>query len=97
MKEPRHILEAGTKVLTHQVLEPTTGMMIRQDYLDARRPNAKATLGDVVPGHGGDIYWARHEDGSVAAYGWMDFEYDTSAAHETTRYDHIRNSDDDFG
>ena len=75
MQEPKYVLSSGTKIRTHEALQPTTGMIIKQEYLDRRRPDAAGVLGGFVPGHGGDIYWVRHEDDkTVAVYGWMEFE-----------------------
>lgn len=75
MEEPSHILEPGTVIRTHEVLGPTTGMLIQQRHLDARRPNAVGTIKGWVSGHGGDVYWVTHQDETVsAAYGWPEFE-----------------------
>lgn len=74
MKEPKYILQDGTKVITHVVLHPTTGMLIAADKLANRRANTPGTVVGVVGGHGGDVYWVRHEDGTVAAYGWPEME-----------------------
>lgn len=79
MEEPKYVFNPGTKIVTHESLGPTTGMLIRQDYLDARQPNKKAVLGSYVGGHGGDVYWAKHEDGTVSAYGWWEFELEVLA------------------
>lgn len=74
MQEPKSILKHGTQIITHEVLGSTGGLLVAARYRDARRPSAKARLGNVVPGHGGDAYWAIHEDESVAIYGWQEFE-----------------------
>ena len=77
MQEPAEILSPGTKIVTDKVLGSTAGIFVRPLYLEARRPNAKGTIKNWVAGHGGDVYWVEHEDGAIAVYGWMEFEYDT--------------------
>lgn len=77
MKEPDQILRAGTKVITTELeTDPTfvKAIYVRDEYKAARRPGALATLGMYVSGHGGDIYWAKHDDGSIAVYGWSEFD-----------------------
>jgi len=77
MEEPREILPKGTRVRTHPELGPITGFLIKGHYVSARRPDTTAILHGHVPGHGGDIYWAVHLDGSTAVYGWPEFELET--------------------
>jgi len=55
----------------------TGGMLIHQKYLDARRVGATGITGLYVPGHGGDIYWVKHDDGTIAAFGFMELEHET--------------------
>lgn len=74
MEEPKYILTQGVQVLTHGKIDGTAGLLVRQDFLNNRRTNAKATIHGPVAGHGGDIYWAKHEDNTVAVYGWWEFE-----------------------
>lgn len=79
MEEPRYILNNGTKVVTHLHCNGpvgATGILVKPYLLEARRPKAKGETCGIVPGHGGDVYWVRHEDGQVAAYGWWEFELD---------------------
>jgi hypothetical protein len=54
-------------IQTNAKLQSTRGFCVAQHHLSARRPNAIAKLRGVVPGHGGDVYWADHGD-AVAAY-----------------------------
>jgi len=74
MEEPEYILDNGTKVHTSKVLSSTSGITVKQHHLDARKPDTPGIIRGWVAGHGGDIYWVQHEDESVAAYGWMEFE-----------------------
>lgn len=81
MNQPEHILMQGTRIVTHATLnmgdndpDPTRGMLIRQEYLDARRPSMGGTIRGWVPGHGGDVYWVQNDDGGKAAYGFWEFE-----------------------
>ena len=77
MEEPQQVLCPGTKIITHE--DPSAsvgcaGLLVKPKYLEARRPNTKGEVAGFVPGHGGDVYWVRHEDGQVAVYGWWEFE-----------------------
>ncbi len=74
MNEPKCVLGVGTKIITSIALHPTTGLMVKPKYLEARRPSTAGIIQGFVPGHGGDIYWVEHEDESIAVYGWMEFE-----------------------
>ncbi len=74
MKEPKVILENGTKVITLEALHPTGGLDLSSSVLALRKDGAKGVIHGVVGGHGGDVYWVKHEDGSVAPYGWWEME-----------------------
>lgn len=74
MKQPKFILEKGTAIITNARLAPAAGLMVPPQFVNARRAGAKATLGTPVPGHGGDIYWATHEDGATSLYSFEEFE-----------------------
>jgi hypothetical protein len=77
MKQPNNILATGTKVITHAELEPTFGMSVPQLNLDSRRPSIAGKIHGYVPGHGGDVYWVRHEGiEAVAPYCFTEFELD---------------------
>jgi hypothetical protein len=52
----------------------TTGMLIKDEYLKARRAGAVGQVHSYVPGHGGDVWFVMHEDGSVGAYGFPEME-----------------------
>jgi len=75
MKERETLPENGSKVVTHAELGSTAGMMVKHEYIAARRPSAKGTMRGWVPGHGGDVWWVEHEDGSVAAYCFDELEF----------------------
>lgn len=88
MEEPKQILEHGFKVKINDILNPPTGMMIAQDFLERRTPGINGVILGYVPGHGGDVYWVFHGDsldqativdgkidrGQVSAYGFWEFE-----------------------
>lgn len=75
MKQPETILPHGTKVRTHDVLGPTAGMMVGPVNMSMRRPAAMGTVHGIVGGHGGDVYWIRHEgDAPAAPYCFDEFE-----------------------
>lgn len=80
MNEPDQVLAPGTRVLTDNVLDTTSAMIISVDAIAARRACAFAIITGFVAGHGGDVYWARHDDGTVAPYSWTEFELAPVAA-----------------
>lgn len=81
---PRYILEVGTWIKTHAEFErdSTKGMLIVQRHLDNRRVSQRGQVSGIVAGHGGDVYWVRHEgdsDKDGAAYGFWEFELEPIA------------------
>lgn len=77
MIEPAQVLGAGTKVITHETLGSITGMLVKPQHLDARRPSTVGTIGGWVPGHGGDVYWVEHDTVAgkpIAVYCFTEFE-----------------------
>lgn len=79
MDQPTYVLKTGTKIRTNTALESTSGMRVHPGHLAARRPDLPGIIRGVVPGHGGDVYWVRHEgieDAAAAAYCFTEFELD---------------------
>jgi hypothetical protein len=76
MNQPTYILKNGTRVRMHDRLGPTGGMFVPQGFIDARRPATLGVIAGVVMGHGGDVYWVRHIDGTMAPYCFDEFELD---------------------
>lgn len=75
MKERSRVPEPGSKVVTHAELDSTSGMMVSPRHIECRRPSAKGTVRGWVPGHGGDVWWVEHEDGTVGAYCFNELEF----------------------
>jgi hypothetical protein len=94
MEQPTYVLKNGTKIRTNPALESTSGMRVHPGHLAARRPDLPGLIQGVVPGHGGDVYWVRH-DGieDTAAYCFTEFELDPSPT--PTRIDIILDSADE--
>jgi hypothetical protein len=70
-------VKPGLRVRTNaKVAEPgaTTGMLIKPEYLEARKVGAVGTVHSYVAGHGGDVWFVDHEDGSVGAYGFPELD-----------------------
>lgn len=90
MKEPDFILEAGTKIRTSSPLGSSAGMLIKQMYLDARKPGVEGTIRNWVAGHGGDVYWVEHDakPGEIAAYCWS--EFDLIPPPPKTAWEHVQ-------
>ena len=57
-----------------KTLGDTKGMMIKRQHLDVRTIGVKGTVIGYVPGHGGDVWWIKHDDGNVGAYVFDEFE-----------------------
>ncbi len=66
-------VRAGLKVKTTK-LGDTMGMFVVQKHLDARKANKEGSVTGYVPGHGGDVWWVRHVDGTTGAYAFDEFE-----------------------
>ena len=67
-------LRAGIIVRSKDPLGTTTGMMVKADLIAARAPLAMGKVMGPVPGHGGDVWWVKHADQSVAPYSFMELE-----------------------
>ena len=67
-------IKPGLLVRVH-TLGSTNGMLIQQHYLDARREGAIGIIDGSVAGHGGDVWWVRHENSSeIGAYVFHEFD-----------------------
>lgn len=67
-------IKTGMRVTSAPELRGTAGMLVARAELDARRPNTPGVIVGMYPGHGGDLWAVRHEDGSVAAYMYSELE-----------------------
>ncbi len=70
-------VKPGMTIITGE-LGDTRGFLVRQDYLKNRRSGARGLVGTYVPGHGGDVWWVRHEDGTDAVYMFTEMEPNVS-------------------
>ena len=66
-------VKVGLKVKTNKRLGSTRGFLIAQPHLDARQPNKEGEVVGYVPGHGGDVWWVTHNDGTTGAYMFNEF------------------------
>jgi len=49
--------------------EHTRGFLVQPHHIEARKPvGTRGTFHGIVPGGGGDLWWVRHEDGTIGAY-----------------------------
>jgi hypothetical protein len=56
-------------------LESTAGMFINPCHLDCRRAGITGTVGSMVGGHGGDVWFVQHDDSEeVGAYCYTELE-----------------------
>lgn len=74
MDAPTHVPEIGTLLLV-ECLITTGGMLLAQADLDKRRAGEVVKMHGIVGGHGGDVWWCKHENGDIAPYCWSELEY----------------------
>lgn len=55
-------------------LGDTRGMMINPKHTECRAVGRTGAVRGYVPGHGGDVWWVEHADGTVGAYVYDEFE-----------------------
>lgn len=67
-------VKIGLKVEITKLEDNTRGMFVAKKHLDVRRVGAKGTVVGYVPGHGGDVWWVRHDDETVGVYIFDEFE-----------------------
>jgi hypothetical protein len=67
-------VKTGLRVKTTE-LDRTAGMMINPRHLNCRRCGVTGTVEGYVPGHGGDVWWVRHDgSGEIGAYCFNELE-----------------------
>ena len=74
MKCPTYILPTHTRIVVHEHLESTKGMLVAQRFIKARRALAHGSIVHPVGGHGGDVYLVRIGNGELAVYCYTEFE-----------------------
>ena len=59
-----------------KILGGTSGFLVAPEYLSGRRAGVIGTVKHYVGGHGGEVWWIEHNDGSgiVSAYCYNEFE-----------------------
>ena len=67
-------VKVGLRVEVKSLHSDTKGMFIGQLHLDVRAVGIKGTIVDYVSGHGGDVWWVKHDDGNVGAYVFDELE-----------------------
>lgn len=79
----------GERVVVHR-LGTTEGFLIHAKHLSCRKVGSVGTATSYVPGHGGDVWFVRHDgDGEVAAYMYDELR-PVEPSPEATRPTHIR-------
>ncbi len=67
----------GLRVKTTK-LGDTIGMLINEEHLYVRQVDIIGTVTGYVPGHGGDVWWVKHDGGkAVGAYTYTEIEEHT--------------------
>ena len=55
-------------------LHSTKGIFVNKKHLDVREVGVTGTITGPVPGHGGDVWWIKHDETStVGAYVYDEF------------------------
>lgn len=75
-------VKSGMKIITNATLNGTGGILIKESYLDARKPSQTGIVKHWVGGHGGDVWWVEHTPSpdhapdlkNIAAYCFDEFE-----------------------
>ncbi len=56
-------------------LGSTRGMFIAKEHLQVRKVGVTGTIKSWVPGHGGDVWWVKHDNSDeIGAYVFDEFE-----------------------
>lgn len=58
----------GERLRVVEKLQSTAGLMVTHTALSNRHPSAEGVECGYVGGHGGDVWWVLHDDGTVAPY-----------------------------
>ena len=67
-------IRVGIRVKTKNKLDSTEGFLVADENLLARGCNREGEVIGWIPGHGGDLWSIRHNDGTVGAYSYTEFE-----------------------
>lgn len=78
-----NIPEVGAQFVTCLELGDTRGFMVHPKHMAARRSSTRGVYRGYVAGHGGDVWWIEHEDGTVGAYCYTELAPLTPASPES--------------
>src|SRR5579863_6834621 len=71
-------IKQGLRIVTNDSVNKrgaTTGMLIAERHLKVRAVGIHGTVVNVVPGHGGDVWFVEHDDSKdVGAYNFAEME-----------------------
>lgn len=71
-KSKNQLPKVGTLVKTSSELKyseyQTSGFLVNKKYIDARKESSDGIFAGYVADAGGDLWWIRHDDETVAAY-----------------------------
>jgi len=66
-------IRTGLKVRVAK-LKSTTGLSIDQELINNRKMGVTGVLQKWVPGHGGDMWYVKHDNGKMAVYAFDELE-----------------------
>jgi len=67
-------VKIGMRVRTNQSLGSTRDFLVEHRYLVTRTPDKPGVILNYAAGHDGDVWWVKHDDGSIGAYCYEEFE-----------------------
>ncbi len=74
MDAPTQVPEMGTR-LRVTALQGTGGMLVVPHQIENRRAGEVVYMHGIVGGHGGDVWWCKHENGDIAPYSWGELDF----------------------
>jgi hypothetical protein len=75
MNSPTHIPKNGTKLIVTNLDKETKGFLVKEKHTACRRVGEVVEMMGYVPGAGGDLWWCKHSNGDIAAYGFWEVEF----------------------
>ena len=67
-------IKPGIRVRTTK-LRDTKGFLVKHQHLACRKAGVSGTVRGYVAGHGGDVWWVKHDDSEdVGAYSYTELE-----------------------
>ena len=66
-------IRTGIRIKTTKKLNSADGWCVHLNNISTRKNNTEGAILYCVPGHGGDVWFIKHDDNTVAAYDTFEF------------------------